>query len=72
MFINRIAITLGMGADFALIGNNDDDIRTPDRLVLQRCNGVDLIRIDLGVATKKRIQQLQEYLEQLKIHCPDE
>lgn len=69
--ITRIAITLGMGCDFALVGNDDDSIQVPDRLVLQRPNGADLIRIDLGNATQRRISDLQAYLEQLKIHCPE-
>lgn len=54
-----IAITLGGGASIGL--TTDDTLLVEDNFV----------RFSLGKATKQRISYIQEYLEQLKIHCPD-
>ena len=54
-----VNITLGAGIT---LGLNDDHI-----LILED----PFVRFSLGRTTKKRIEALQEYLERLKIHCPD-
>lgn len=54
-----IFITLGGGARLSL--TREDDLIVED----------DFVRFSLGRATKQRISNIQEYLERLKIHCPD-
>jgi hypothetical protein len=54
-----VTITLGEGVT---LGLNDDNI-----LMVEDA----FVRFSLGRTTKKRIEELQDYLERLKIHCPD-
>ncbi len=60
----RVGITLGDGADFITQG---DEIH-----VIKRARRGDAIsRINLGRATKKRLEDLQAHLSRLSIHAVD-
>ena len=57
-----VAISLGNNADFALTRSND--------LIVQQEYSPGLrVRANLGRMTEKRIEELQSYLERLKVHA---
>ncbi|WP_421991700.1 hypothetical protein [Roseococcus sp.] len=60
-----------MSSVWITIGRDSDiSINADGELVVQRAFvGKVLERVSLGKATKKRIEELQSYLEQLKCHC---
>lgn len=60
-----VHITLGGGNSFGIVPSPFDG----DRLVF--LSGDDGFHDDIGPATKKRISEIQEYLERLKIHCEE-
>lgn len=68
-----IYIQLGQGVDFGIV--DSDHLDCPDDLVIKRetfeFGNREITQLPLGPATKKRIEDLQKYLEQLKIHCED-
>lgn len=69
MIITQVSISAYRKAHLAIIGDNDDSISIPSRICVQADDGFNLTRIDLGPATLKQIEELQSYLERLKIHC---
>lgn len=60
----RIAITCGNGVELGVTTVDDLIIQTQD-------TGFHVDRIHLGRMTRKRIEELQSYLERLKIHAVD-
>lgn len=63
-----VIITLGYGNEVGLIPQDHPDV--PDFLVFRDTKSGE--SVDLGPATEKRISQIQEYLERLKIHAVPE
>ncbi len=64
-------VTISSPQVFITLGHNCDLMisRNQQLVVRRESMGVTLESIHLGSATKKRIEQLQTYLEQLKVHC---
>lgn len=58
-----VQIYISLGGDVDLGITNDDHLVLADYTAY---------RVDLGKATVKRIEQLQEYFERLKIHAVEE
>lgn len=57
----QIFITLGGGVDLSI--NKDDHL-----VILDRAG----YRIDLGLATHKRLEELKDYIGRLQIHAVEE
>lgn len=62
----KLGITLGNGCDFQIVRHDATGI---ENLVAKEMHLGQ--RIDFGVLSKKRIQEIQDCLERLKVHCDD-
>lgn len=65
-----VFIPIGKNMGFGIAARvNIDPVSVPSRLIIEREDGADIVRMDLGPVTKQKITFIQECLEQLKIHA---